>query len=587
MASRPPDLVVSAEAALAVPADGPEMFRNLVLPVSIDAPRWVRAVELDPGSSRVVHHATLAVDRTSASRRLDAEDEGPGFDGMGSAGGAEHPGGVFIGWTPGHTPVDGGDATRTASWRLYPGSDLVVRLHVRPTDEPVAITPRVALYFSETPPERPPVAVQLGAQWMDIPPGERAYVVEDSLRLPVDVDVLSIYPHAHYLADTVQAWADTPSGERVWLIEIPDWNFDWQDEYRFLAPVPLPAGSTLRMRYTFDNSSANPQNPSDPPVRVTYGSRSTDEMADLVVQTLPRDRSASNALREAAERKVAEIKLGGYGLALAGGGDDARLRYNMGIAEASLGRLAEAEEAFRAALRLDPRMPEAWVNLGIVLHRQDRVAEAAAAYERALGLDPSSASAHHNLSIALDELSRGAEAERHVRQAIASDSTFAPAHKRLARLERGRGELASAIESYRRGLAGEPDDVEARMELGSALAQAGDGVGALESYRVASALAPDAAAPLLAMADLLAGYPNPAVRQPAEAVRLARRGVELTRRADPVALFSYANALASAGDLAAAIAAGEEAAAVASRAGNAALARAITGRLARYREGRP
>jgi tetratricopeptide (TPR) repeat protein len=187
----------------------------------------------------------------------------------------------------------------------------------------------------------------------------------------------------------------------------------------------------------------------------------------------------------------------------------------------------------------------------------------------------------------LDELGRGTDAERHVHLAIASDSTFAPAHKRLARLARERGELPRAIASYRRGLASDADDVEAWMELGSALAQAGDGVGALESYGAATELAPDSPAPLLARADLLAGYPNAAVRQPAEAVRLARRAVELTRRADAVALFSLANALAAAGEMAEAIPTAEEASAVARQAGDLALARAIDARLARYREGRP
>jgi tetratricopeptide (TPR) repeat protein/mono/diheme cytochrome c family protein len=582
----PPDLVLTADAPYIVPAGAAEIFRNLVLPVRLDSARWVRAVDLDPGGGGVVHHATLAVDLTSSSRSLDAQDPQAGFDGMGSAGGAEHPGGVFIGWTPGHSG-HGASEQEPALWRLRPGSDLVVRLHLRPLDEPVEVAPRIALYFADAPPERLPVAVSLGAHWMDIPAGESAYVVEDSLRLPAAVDVLSVYPHAHYLADTVQAWADTPAGERVWLIEIPEWDFDWQDEYRFLEPVTLPAGSVLRMRFTYDNSAANPRNPSTPPVRVTYGSRSVDEMADLIVQTLPRDRSGSNALRAVADRKVAEIKLGGYRLELAEGRDGAPLRYNMGIAEAAMGRATEAEAAFRAATRLDPRMPEAFVNLGIVLHQQSRVAEAAAAYERALALDPQSASAHHNLSIALDELGRDVEAEAHVQRAVASDSTFAAAHKRLARLQRGRGDLPGASASYRRGIASDPDDAESRMELGSVLAQTGDGVAAIESLRAAIALAPDAPLPMLTLADLLAGYPDVSLRQPAEAVRLASRAVELTRRANPVALFSLANALAAANDFSAAVATAQEASALARQNGNAALARAIDARIERYRRGSP
>ena len=579
-----PDLVLEMDGSYVVPAGGDEIFRNFILPAGLDTAVWIAAVELDPGSSRVVHHATLAVDRTGSSRAADALDAEPGFDGMGAVGGVEHPAGVFLGWTPGHAAHGGPSG---ASWRLAPGTDVVARLHLRPIDEAVEIRPRVGLHFADGPPERPPVAVQLGAQTMDIPAGERAYEVRDSFRLAVDVDVLSVYPHAHYLGDTIQAWADTPAGERVWLIEIPEWDFDWQDEYRFRDPVALPAGSTLHMRYTYDNSAENPRNPADPPVRVTYGPRSADEMADLVVQTLPRSREGAARLQAAADAHVAEVKLGGYRLALALGQEDAPLRYNMGIAEAARGRPADAEEQFRSAIHLDPSFAEAFVNLGIVLHQQDRVAEAADAYRRAIALAPREPRAHHNLGVALDELGRSSEAEVHFRQAVAVDSTFALSHRRLAQAARARGDLTGAVASFRRALASDPDDVESRLALGVVLGQMGDGVGALASFRAASVLAPDSPQPLLAMADLLANYPNASVREPSEAIRLAERAVELTRRVDPLALLTLASARASAGDLRGATAVAEEALAVARQAGNAPMTQAVEARLARYRAGRP
>src|SRR5690606_13314820 len=113
----------------------------------------------------------------------------------------------------------------------------------------------------------------------------------------------------------------------------------------------------------------------------TYGPRSVDEMADLVVQTVPVSASGSAVLAQASNRKVADIKLQGYELALALGDEDAELRYNMGIAEAARGRLPEAEAHLRRAAALDPGLAEAHVNLGIVLHQQGRVPEALATYE--------------------------------------------------------------------------------------------------------------------------------------------------------------------------------------------------------------
>ena len=578
-----PDLVVEMDQAFEVPAGADEMFRNFVLPVELDESRWVRAVELRPGGSHVVHHATLVVDRTRLSAELDRREPGPGFDGMGSAGGAEHPGGVFIGWTPGKRAAT--DAV-DLSWQLHPGSDLVARLHLRPMDEPVDVRPRVGLHFADGAPERRPVALQLGVQAIDIPAGAPRYEVRDSFALPVDVDVLSVYPHAHYLAKRIEAWAETPSGEQVWLLEIPDWDFDWQDEYRFREPVRLPAGAMLHMRYTYDNSSANPRNPGDPPTRVTYGPRSVDEMADLIVQTVPAAPAGSAILAQAADRKVAEIKLQGYELALELGREDATLRYNMGIAEAARGRLAEAEMHLRRATVLDPRLAEAFINLGIVLHQRGRVADALSAYLHAAELTPTEPRAHHNAGVALQELGRAEESERRFRLAVRHDPGFALSHKRLGRISEGRRDLAGAIASYRLAAEHDPADVETRLWLGRALAAAGDGVGAVEQLRAAADLAPETAQPLLTLADLLAGYPDAAVRQPAEAVRLAQRAVELTRRRDPIALLTLANAFASAGDLRQAIATGEEALAFARQTGPAGLVQAIEARLARFREGR-
>ncbi len=85
----------------------------------------------------------------------------------------------------------------------------------------------------------------------------------------------------------MKGWATLPSGERVWLIWIDDWDFDEQEQYRYVEPVALPAGTRLEMEFTYDNSVANPHNPSFPPKRVTWGAGSTDEMAGLHIQVIP------------------------------------------------------------------------------------------------------------------------------------------------------------------------------------------------------------------------------------------------------------------------------------------------------------
>ncbi len=282
-----PDLVVDFPAHT-LQEEGRDVFRNIVVGVPIDRPRYVSAVELRPGDPRVVHHALMGVDTTDSSQVLDVRDDAPGFDGMEPRSNVTNPDGHLLGWTPGNgarPPLE------NMAWRLEPGTDLVLQLHLRPTGKEERVESQVAFYFTETPPEERPVLIVLESPMIDIPPGEPDYRVTNSYELPVGVDLLSIYPHAHYLGKDLRGYATLPDGSVRQLIRIPNWDFNWQDEYRFAEPVRMPAGTVLTLDFTFDNSADNPHNPSDPPHRVVYGLNSTDEMAQLILQLLPHDAS--------------------------------------------------------------------------------------------------------------------------------------------------------------------------------------------------------------------------------------------------------------------------------------------------------
>ena len=129
--------------------------------------------------------------------------------------------------------------------------------------------------------------IGLSSRHIDIPPGETSYKVHDHFTLPVDVDAIGIIPHAHYVCRKVEGWAILPSGKRISLIRIDDWDFNWQDQYRYARPLRLPADTRLEMELTYDNSEANPRNPNHPPKRVVWGPGVTDEMAGLHLQAIP------------------------------------------------------------------------------------------------------------------------------------------------------------------------------------------------------------------------------------------------------------------------------------------------------------
>jgi hypothetical protein len=274
-----PDLEAEMPRAFHVPADGPDVYRCFLIPLPRQAQHYVRSIEIRPENPKVVHHALLFQDLSGVGRKRDT---GEGYECFGTPGFLPARG--LAGWTPGAQAVT---MLPGMAETLYANADLVVQVHYHPTGKPEADQTRVALYFTAEKPRRHLLDVGLSSRSIDIPAGERNYKTSDHFTIPVDVDLLGIIPHAHYICKDMLGYAVLPNGARRTLIHIPDWNFNWQEQYRYPVPVRLPAGTHLEMEYTYDNSAANPRNPSHPPQRVVYGPASTDEMAGLHLEVVP------------------------------------------------------------------------------------------------------------------------------------------------------------------------------------------------------------------------------------------------------------------------------------------------------------
>lgn len=428
-----PDLIASMTSAYTLRADGPDVFRNFAIPLPVDSTRYVKALEFRPGNARIVHHATMMIDRSGAARRRDGRDGAPGFDGM-SFGEAEDADGHFLGWTQGKTPYPGSDSL---AWRLEPSTDLLLQLHLLPTGKEEAIAAQVGLFFADAPPKRRPAMLRLGRKDLDIPAGASDYWIRDEYRLPVDIEVLTIYPHAHYLGREIRAYAELPNQEREWLIWIEDWDFSWQDDYRFSPPVFLPAGSTLVMEYAYDNSAQNPRQPHDPPVRVRYGLHSTDEMGDLTLQILPRRPEDLDRLRRDFYRKWLGQEIDGYKKLLEASPQDWDTHHTLAMFYTRSGQRPLALEHFERALEYNPDYPEAHVNFGIALAQGRHWDRAVAHFERALQSNPDFAEAHFNLGLVLEMLGRSAEAKPHFDAVVRQRPAMAAAiQERVAKLRR-------------------------------------------------------------------------------------------------------------------------------------------------------
>ena len=583
-----PDLVVSLPEPYVLPGGGADVYRKFVVPVPTEEERWVRAVEIRPGPASPIHHATIRIDTTGRARERDAEDPLPGYSGF-MVETARFPPGHVLGWAPGRTVTRPSDEL---SWALAPGSDFVLQLHMLPGTAPVPVQPEVGLYFADAPATIEPVSVILQSMTIDIPAGESTHVVRDAFRLPVALDLLSIYPHAHYLGREVRATATLPDGTERTLLRIDDWDFNWQDEYRYRTPVHLPAGTRVELSYVYDNSAANPRNPHDPPQRVVFGPQSSDEMAQLLLQAVPANTEDREALTSALRVKSARDEILGYQARLRRDPSDHESRTGLAVRYMEVGQVALAEQELREAIRLAPDFPDAHYNLGSVLQAQGSTRQAIGAYRRAIAIEPTYSEAHNNLGALLDTSGDRENALAHYRLAVEFGPREAAAHYNLgvALMARRQPEepITDAVEAFRQAVALDPDYPEARASLGAALLVEGDPEGAIAEYERAIELDPTSPRVLVELAWLRATAPESDLRDVGRAIALAERARSLYGGTHPVLLDTLAAAYAADGRFDEAISLAREAAARSSEtAGFRSRTAAINERLGYYLAHRP
>jgi tetratricopeptide (TPR) repeat protein len=481
----PPDMVLTQAKPYMAAASANDVYRNLVFHTTVTADTFVRALEFKTNGAPI-HHAVIRVDRTTASRRHDGQDGQPGFDGMSSEG-VQDPPGQFVGWAPGRGPIVSPDGM---PWRLEKGTDLVVELHIAPSTKAAAIQPAIGLFLTSTPPVATAVVGKLTSKVIDIPAGDRAYVATSTFELPVDADLMSVYPHAHYLATDMRATATLPDGTKKQLLWIKRWSFHWQQDYRYVTPIPLPRGTKLTMRYTYDNSNDNPANPRHPPVRVQIGSRSVDEMAEFTVQLLPKSPSDATTLAYAFEDLDRRATVQMAEMRARNEPGNAKYQAFLGAAYVASGRFADAVAPLKAALRLDDGLASAHSDLGTALMETDRLSEALAHLSRAAALSPRDENVYFNLGNALGRANRLAEAEAAFGRALAINPDFPDAYINLAGMLLRRGARNDAVARLRRATELVPDSPSTHNSLGSALAASGRFQDALKEVQKALALQP-------------------------------------------------------------------------------------------------
>lgn len=271
-----PDLVLANDEPYTPPSHT-DTYRCFTLPTNLIASAYVRAVDTHPDDRETVHHVLTFIDTTGASVALDEADPGPGYTCFGGPG-FDIPGGTLGGWAPGSRPLE---LPEGVGFTLPAASRVVMQVHYHPHHAtPQPDRTQLGVYFWREKPEREMLFVPLINQTFTIPPNDSNYRVTAQLpvRTPFPLKLWFIAPHMHLLGRRMTVQMQPLTGPAQCLIDIQDWDFNWQGAYRYQQPISVPTGTQLSLTAFYDNSSNNPRNPNDPPKAVSWGEETTDEM---------------------------------------------------------------------------------------------------------------------------------------------------------------------------------------------------------------------------------------------------------------------------------------------------------------------
>jgi len=279
-----PDRVLTMAEPFNVPR-GKDIYRCFVLPVGLDADKWVDAVQVVPGNRAVVHHVILYLDSTGQAEKLDAKEDGPGYTCFGGPGveleGSSASTLDFFsslgGWVPGARTLR---LPEGIGMYLNKDARVIMQVHYYPGGRPGPDQTKVGIYYSQKPVNKRLRYIPVLNTGFKIPPGAATHEVKASMDIPffISATAWQVVPHMHLLGRKIKVEVEKKDKTFDPLIYIDNWDFNWQNFYMFQKPVSLPSQSTVRVTCTFDNSADNPKNPSNPLKTVGWGEGTEDEM---------------------------------------------------------------------------------------------------------------------------------------------------------------------------------------------------------------------------------------------------------------------------------------------------------------------
>lgn len=341
-ATRPPTQIKAFAADLTLSMDESfeqygiyyDQYRVFALPTGLTEDKWVSGISFEPGNQSIVKGVMISVDTGDRHQVLDDWDPQYGYFSFGELGFVPDESRWFS-WTAGQGPEV--MAPGSAKW-LPKNAHLLVHVHYGPTGLRQRDSSSVKLRWAETPVSRSvrtaPLINPYGMTNDTFAiAADEVHRVHAKFRVPYDLEITNIFPHAHFLGRKFEVFATLPDGRSSKLmLRIDDWDFHFKQGYELLQPEFLPAGTMVHTLATYDNTSANLANPNDPPRATGWGKGMYDEMLMVYFSYRPMQGSSRlkpgpvNVSSPRGEVEIELIRKGTFSLEITGfSGDNQRV----------------------------------------------------------------------------------------------------------------------------------------------------------------------------------------------------------------------------------------------------------------------
>lgn len=242
-------------------------YRNFVLPSGLSQINFAKAIELIPGNTSIVHHILVFEDNSTNAINPTS------IGGTGSSSSK-----LLLGYTPGSQPYFTPQGT---GLKLNANTRIILQIHYAPGSMGQTDTTTINFKLTTVPQREIFVnAILNHGNMTNGPlyiPANQTRTFNQQFTIPFTASLLYVFPHMHKIGRSIESYATTNSAT-IPFIKIPAWDFHWQNNFIFQNVVKVNSGDIIKSVAFYDNTTNNPENPSDPPNNVSAGEGTNDEM---------------------------------------------------------------------------------------------------------------------------------------------------------------------------------------------------------------------------------------------------------------------------------------------------------------------